>query len=96
MYTNEKHEATLPVNLQAVLPLELKDKAMLIMNSLPVAQSFPLGSEARTAIIEAYSDTFRNIILIGIVIQAIALVICFAIRNVSVDKDTETDTQAVN
>jgi hypothetical protein len=69
---------------------------MLIMNSLPVAQSFPLGSEARTGILEAYSDVFHIILLIAIVIQAVALIICFAIRNVSVDDSRHDGTQAVN
>jgi hypothetical protein len=69
---------------------------MLIMNSLPVAQSFPLGSETRTMIIKAYSNVFRNILLIAIITQAIALMICFAIKNVSVDESRGQDIQAVN
>jgi hypothetical protein len=52
------------------------------MNSLPVAQSFPLGSEPRTQIIVAYSDVFRNLLLVSLVMQAIALVICFPMKNV--------------
>jgi hypothetical protein len=68
---------------------------MLIMNSLPVAQSFPLGSKARTEIIEAYSHVFHRVLFIAIVMQAIALIICFAIKNVSVDDSRNEGTQAV-
>ncbi|KAK4090936.1 hypothetical protein Purlil1_4516 [Purpureocillium lilacinum] len=72
----------LTAKLHANLPVELKSQAQAILNSLPVAQSFPLGSPERNSIIAAYISAYRILVLICLVATAIAFLISLFVEDV--------------
>ncbi len=74
--------AVLTAKLHANLPVELKSQAQAILNSLPVAQSFPLGSPERNSIIAAYISAYRILVLICLVATAIAFLIALLVEDV--------------
>ncbi|KAK5065001.1 hypothetical protein LTR84_000836 [Exophiala bonariae] len=77
---------TLPTQLYNRLPADAKDLAAEIYGSIIVQQSYPLGSPVRDAIIAAYADVQRKMVIAGAAFIPL-LVICIMVwRNVNVKK----------
>ena len=55
------------------------------MNSLPAAQSFPMGSTERMAISAAYTDAFRVVLQISLIALAIGVLISVLMSNIRID-----------
>lgn len=60
---------------------------MDIMNSPPLAQSFPLGSVERIAINSAYLSVFRTLILMAIVTSALTFLAILGMGDITVSGD---------
>lgn len=77
---------TLPAQLYNRLPADAKDLAAEIYGSIVVQQSYPMGSPIRDAIIAAYADVQRKMVIAGAAFIPL-LVICIMVwRNVNVKK----------
>lgn len=63
------------------------------MNSLPVAQSFPLGTPERDAIIQAFTSVFRTILWISIIPTAFAFLLTLTMKNVKMKDDRNEETE---
>lgn len=79
----------LPERLRHELPAALRNQALAIMNSLPLAQSFPLGSVERTAINSAYLYVFKILILIAIVTSAMSLLVMLCMEDITLSDDKQ-------
>lgn len=76
----------LPTQLYNHLPDDAKDLAAEIYGSIIVQQSYPFGSPIRDAIIAAYADVQRKMVIAGSAFIPL-LVICIVVwRNVNVKK----------
>lgn len=85
----------LPVQLYNRLPEDAKDLAAEIYGSIVVQQSYPMGSPIRDAIIAAYADVQRKMVIAGAAFIPL-LVICIMVwRNVNVKKLEEINGNQV-
>lgn len=65
----------------------MKDQALAIINSLPLAQSFHLGSVEQDAINSAYLSVFRILILMTIVTTALAFLAILCMQDIRLSND---------
>jgi len=75
---------TLPGALQRTLPADVDWEE--VYNSLDVQTDYPMGSEIRTAIMNAYAESQRNLVIAGTAIMALALVWTLMIKNTNLAK----------
>lgn len=57
-----------------------------IYDSLDVQLSYEVGTETRTAIIAAYAEAQRNMLIAGTAIAGLSLVCVLAVRNIKVNE----------
>ncbi|OTB00205.1 hypothetical protein M426DRAFT_47614, partial [Hypoxylon sp. CI-4A] len=81
---------TLPDNLQRLLPESAKADWEDIYDSLDVQLSYPIGSDVRTAIINAYAQTQTYMLITGTVIMALSLIWVQLIRDVKLNEIKQT------
>ncbi|OTA55134.1 putative MFS siderophore transporter [Hypoxylon sp. EC38] len=81
---------TLPDSLQRLLPDSAKADWEDIYDSLDVQLSYPIGSDVRSAIIEAYAQTQTYMIIAGTVIMALSLVWVMLIKNIRLNEIQQT------
>ncbi|KAI1379297.1 MFS general substrate transporter [Hypoxylon crocopeplum] len=81
---------TLPDSLQRLLPDEAKADWEEIYDSLDVQLSYPIGSDVRSAIIEAYAQTQTYMIIAGTVIMALSLIWVMLIKNIRLNEIQQT------
>ncbi|KLU82361.1 hypothetical protein MAPG_01433 [Magnaporthiopsis poae ATCC 64411] len=79
--------------LRDLLPADQKANATVIYGSLPVQLSYPFGSPARNAIVLAYGDVQRKMVIAGACFMPLALAGVFLWRNVNVKKTQQTAGQ---
>lgn len=78
----------LPVKLHEFLPEEYKDRTYEIFGDIVIQQSFPMGSPVRDAIIAAYADVQRKMVIAGAAFLPLCLICLLMWKNVNV-KDLE-------
>ena len=76
----------LPGKLVEALPEGRKDLAASIYSSLVIQQEYPMGMPVRGAIIEAYADVQRKMVIAGSAFMPILLLCIVMWRNVNVRK----------
>ncbi|TLS28460.1 hypothetical protein PpBr36_01420, partial [Pyricularia pennisetigena] len=79
--------------LTEMLPQDQKANATVIYGSLPVQLSYPFGSPTRSAIVAAYGDVQRKMVIAGACLMPLALAAVFLWRNVNVKKTKQTAGQ---
>ncbi|PHH70564.1 hypothetical protein CDD82_7043 [Ophiocordyceps australis] len=77
---------TLPRKLHHYLPDEAKHREGDIYNDITLQLSFPRGSPERDAIIAAYSDVQRTLVIIGVCFMPVLLLCLIMWKNVNVKK----------
>ncbi|KAJ5122757.1 hypothetical protein N7476_006223 [Penicillium atrosanguineum] len=80
---------TLPVKLREYLPADVKDQWSEIYESLDVQLSYPVGSDTRTAIQNAYAISQRNMMIAGTSIMALSIAWVLMMKNIKVKKNTD-------
>nr|ODN94626.1 siderophore iron transporter MirB [Cryptococcus depauperatus CBS 7855] len=75
---------TLPKALRSYLPEESLGDWKAIYDSLDTQLSYPVGSETRTAIINAYAEAQSRMLIASISIMALSLIWIFVIKNIRV------------
>jgi hypothetical protein len=70
--------------LQRLLPADVDWEE--VYNSLDVQTDYPMGSEIRTAIMNAYAESQKNLVIAGTAIMALALVWTLMIKNTNLAK----------
>ncbi|KAB8071016.1 siderophore iron transporter mirB [Aspergillus leporis] len=80
---------TLPVKLQELLPDDTKSQWQDIYDSLDVQLSYPVGSDTRNAINQAYALSQRNMLIAGTAIMALSFGWVMMMKNIRV-KDMDT------
>ncbi|WVN86088.1 uncharacterized protein L203_101246 [Cryptococcus depauperatus CBS 7841] len=75
---------TLPKALRSYLPKESLGDWKAIYDSLDTQLSYPVGSETRTAIINAYAEAQSRMLIASISIMALSLIWIFVIKNIRV------------
>ena len=78
--------ANLPAKLAAYLPPELRDQASVIAGAFTVAQQYPPGTPARTAINRAYQETMDILLIIAACLCAPIVVLSFFMQNYKLDE----------
>ncbi|KAI6089958.1 MFS general substrate transporter [Hypoxylon rubiginosum] len=81
---------TLPNSLQRLLPDDAKADWEDIYDSLDVQLSYPMGSDVRSAIIEAYAQTQTYMIIAGTVIMSLSLIWVMLIKNIRLNEIQQT------
>lgn len=76
----------LPQKLEQFLPDDSKNLSSAIYGSLPTQLSYPMGSPIRDAIIEAYSDVQRKMVIAGGCFIPLLAVVVFIWRDINVKK----------
>lgn len=76
----------LPQQLVNHLPEGSKDLAATIYSSLVIQQEYPMGSPIRDAIIAAYADVQRRMVIAGAVFMPILLLTVWMWKNINVRK----------
>lgn len=74
----------LPAQLLKNLPEGSKDQAAKIFGDITVQKSFPMGSPIRNAIIAAYADVQRKMVIAGAAFIPLCLLCLFMWRNINV------------
>lgn len=77
---------TLPGALQHLLPADALDQWEAIYESLDIQTEYPTGTPIREAIMAAYAETQRNLVIAGTAIMALALVWVWMIKNTNLAK----------
>ena len=77
---------TLPGALQRLLPADALDQWEAIYESLDIQTDYPTGTPIREAIMAAYAETQRNLVIAGTAIMALALVWVWMIKNTNLAK----------
>ncbi|KAI0025922.1 MFS general substrate transporter [Xylariomycetidae sp. FL0641] len=80
----------LPAKLYAALPADAKDQAAAIFADIVTQQSYPLGSPVRDAIIAAYADVQRKMVIAGSAFLPVCVICIFFWKNINVVKLEET------
>lgn len=78
----------LPAKLHEFLPADYKDRTYEIFGDIVIQQSFPMGSPVRDAIIAAYADVQRKMVIAGSAFLPLCLVCLLMWKDVNV-KDLE-------
>jgi len=76
----------LPAALVRELPEGSKDLAASIYSSLVIQQEYPIGTEIRDAIIRAYADVQRKMVIAGAGFIPVLLIAIFMWKNINVKK----------
>lgn len=77
---------TLPGALQRLLPADSLDQWEAIYDSLDVQTEYPMGTPIREAIMLAYAETQRNLVIAGTCIMALGMVWVLMIKNTNLAK----------
>jgi hypothetical protein len=80
----------LPGLLEAYLPAETQADLTTIYRSLPVQLSYAWGSPTRDAIVRAYGEVQRKMLIAGVSFLPLALGSVFFSRNINVKKMEQT------
>lgn len=75
-----------PVQLYNRLPDDSKDLMATIYGDITVQLSYPMGSPIRNAIIEAYSDVQRKMVITGVAFIPLCVACLFLWKNINVRK----------
>ncbi|KAJ2986482.1 hypothetical protein NUW58_g3300 [Xylaria curta] len=81
---------TLPAKLYEFLPEDFKDKTGEIFGSIIVQRSFPMGTPVRDAIIAAYADVQRKMVISGAAFLPLCLICLLLWKNINVKTLEET------
>ncbi|KAI0517865.1 MFS general substrate transporter [Xylaria bambusicola] len=85
----------LPQKLEEFLPDDVKNRTAEIFGSIVVQQSFPFGTPERDAIVAAYGDVQRKLVIAGSAFLPLAIVFIFVWKNINVKKlESSHGTQA--
>ncbi|KAJ8124164.1 hypothetical protein ONZ43_g51 [Nemania bipapillata] len=76
----------LPVKLYEFLPDDAKDQAIAIYSDITVQLSYPIGSPIRDAIIAAYGDVQRKMVIAGSAFLPVCLICLLLWKNINVKK----------
>ncbi|KAI0533986.1 MFS general substrate transporter [Xylaria digitata] len=76
----------LPQKLEEFLPADLKNRTSEIFGSIVVQQSFPFGTPERDAIVAAYGDVQRKLVIAGSAFLPLAILFVFIWENINVKK----------
>lgn len=76
----------LPDQLYKALPEESKNLTMTIYSSFVIQQDYPMGSPIRDAIIVAYADVQRKMVIAGCAFMPPVVIAVFMWRNINVKK----------
>lgn len=85
---------TLPQKLRELLPAETKDQWEEIYESLDVQLSYPVGSETRIAIQNAYAWSQRNMMIAGTAVMVLSIAWVLMMKNIKV-KDNKDVRQVL-
>ncbi|OJI82085.1 hypothetical protein ASPTUDRAFT_31904 [Aspergillus tubingensis CBS 134.48] len=85
---------TLPQKLRELLPAETKDQWEEIYESLDVQLSYPVGSETRIAIQNAYAWSQRNMMIAGTAVMALSIAWVLMMKNIKI-KDNKDVRQVL-
>lgn len=80
-----------PEQLYKALPDDSKNLTATIYGDITVQLSYPMGSPIRTAIIEAYQDVQRKMVITGVAFIPLCLGCLFLWRNINVKKLEERE-----
>ncbi|KAI1182602.1 siderophore iron transporter mirB [Nemania serpens] len=80
----------LPVKLYEFLPDDAKDQAGEIFGDIVIQLSYPMGSPVRDAIIAAYGDVQRKMVIAGAAFLPLCLLCLFLWKNINVKALEET------
>lgn len=80
----------LPAKLYEFLPDDAKDQVAEIYGSIDVQLSYPMGSPIREAIIAAYGDVQRKMVIAGSAFLPVCLICLLLWKNINVKKLEET------
>ncbi|KAI1741199.1 MFS general substrate transporter [Xylaria scruposa] len=76
----------LPQKLEEFLPGDIKNRTAEIFGSIEVQQSFPFGTPERDAIVAAYGDVQRKLVIAGSAFLPLAVIFIFVWKNINVRK----------
>ncbi|KAI0430884.1 MFS general substrate transporter [Xylaria sp. FL1042] len=76
----------LPQKLEEFLPADVKNRTAEIFGSIEVQQSFPFGTPERDAIVAAYGDVQRKLVIAGSAFLPVAILLIFVWKNINVKK----------
>ncbi|GKZ20302.1 hypothetical protein AbraIFM66951_001364 [Aspergillus brasiliensis] len=85
---------TLPQKLRELLPDETKDQWAEIYESLDVQLSYPVGSETRIAIQNAYAWSQRNMMIAGTAVMGLSIAWVLMMKNIKI-KDNKDVKQVL-
>ncbi|KAI0541088.1 siderochrome-iron transporter MirB [Xylaria digitata] len=80
----------LPGKLVEFLPDDAKDQAAEIFTSIIIQESYPIGTPIRTAIIAAYADVQRKMVIAGAAFLPLCLICLLLWKNINVKTLEET------
>ncbi|KAI0478338.1 MFS general substrate transporter [Xylaria cf. heliscus] len=85
----------LPQKLEEFLPEDAKNRTAEIFGSIVIQQSFPFGTPERDAIVAAYGDVQRKLVIAGSAFLPLAIIFIFIWKNINVKKlEARNGTQA--
>lgn len=84
----------LPSKLEEYLPTDAKSQAQAIYKSITVARKYAKGTAIRSAIDMSYRETQQVLAIAATAGLAPMLIIMFALKNVKLEKDTESEELA--
>ncbi|KAI0436736.1 MFS general substrate transporter [Xylaria telfairii] len=76
----------LPQKLEEFLPADVKNRTSEIFGSIVVQQSFPFGTPERDAIVAAYGDVQRKLVIAGSAFLPLAILFILIWKNINVKK----------
>ncbi|OJJ97585.1 hypothetical protein ASPACDRAFT_80411 [Aspergillus aculeatus ATCC 16872] len=80
---------TLPQKLRQYLPADTLDQWEEIYESLDVQLSFPVGSETRIAIQNAYASSQRNMMIAGTALMGLSIAWVLMIKNIKIKENKD-------
>ena len=86
---------TLPSELERLLPSDLKSNSTAIYDSLVVQLSYPMGSPARNAIIEAYGIAQKRMCIAATCVLLLGLGAVLSWRNIDVRQHKQVKGRVV-
>jgi hypothetical protein len=85
MWTN-----LLPYKILEYLPEEIKDMAWTLSGDLTKQLEYPIGNPIRDAVVLAYGDVGRKMVIVGAALSPLMIITILLWRNINV-KDTEEE-----
>ncbi|RAL13367.1 putative MFS siderophore iron transporter [Aspergillus homomorphus CBS 101889] len=80
---------TLPQKLRAYLPADTVDQWAEIYESLDVQLSYPVGSETRIAIQNAYASSQRNMMIAGTALMGLSIAWVLMMKNIKIKENKD-------